>query len=82
MVKNRFEQVDEVQPDAITLSLTKDEDRETGVVIFPASASGGRLPENRISPPLPAMDSFRSAIKLARIIQPIDSPVAQTRVLA
>ena len=63
--KNRFEQVDEVQPDAITLSLTKEGDREAGVVIFPASASNGRLLEDRISDPLPPADSFRSAIKLA-----------------
>jgi hypothetical protein len=65
MAKNRFEQVSEVQPDAITLSLTKEGDRETGVVIFPASASNGRLTEDRTSPPLPPTDSFRSAIKLA-----------------
>lgn len=65
MPKNRFEQVDEVQPDAITLSLAKEGDREEGMVIFPASASGGRLPEDRISAQLPALDSFRSAVRLA-----------------
>ena len=63
--KNRFEQVDEVQPDAITLSLAKDGDREFGVVIFPASASTGRLVQDSISEQLPPMESFRSAIKLA-----------------
>ena len=65
MAKNRFEQVDEVQADAITLSLAKQEDKEVGVVIFPASASGGRLTEDRISEPLAPRDSFRSAVKLA-----------------
>jgi hypothetical protein len=34
-------------------------------VIFPASASGGRLSEDKVSGELPAVDSFRSAIKLA-----------------
>jgi hypothetical protein len=63
--KNRFEQVDEAQPDAITLSLAKDGDRQFGVVIFPASASTGRLVQDSISEQLPPMESFRSAIKLA-----------------
>lgn len=65
MAKNRFEQVDEVQPDAITITFSKEGDKEMGVVVFPASASGGRLTEDRISDPLPPVDSFRSAIKLA-----------------
>jgi hypothetical protein len=65
MAKNRFEQVDEVQPDSITLSLAKDADGDGGTVIFPASASNGRLTEDRVSGRLPAVDSFRSAIKLA-----------------
>lgn len=65
MARNRFEQVDEVQPDAITLSLSKGGDKNVGVVIFPATASGGRLSEDRISEPLPPQDSFRSAVKLA-----------------
>ena len=34
-------------------------------MIFPASASGGRFSEDKISDELPAVDSFRSAIKLA-----------------
>jgi hypothetical protein len=63
--KNRFEQVDKVQPDAITLSLAKDGDREAGTVIFPASASAGRLAQDSISAALPPMESFRSAVKLA-----------------
>jgi len=65
VAKNRFEQVDEVQLDAITLCLVKDEDQESGVVVFPASASGGRLTQDRVSDKLPAQESFRSAIKLA-----------------
>jgi hypothetical protein len=62
---NRFERVDEVQPDAITLSLTKSDSGEVGAVIFPASASGGRFSDDKLSGELPAVDSFRSAIKLA-----------------
>ena len=62
---NRFERVNGVQLDAITLSLTRSGISEVGAVIFPASASGGRLSEDKISGELSAVDSFRSAIKLA-----------------
>jgi len=65
MQANRFEQVSEVQPDAITLSLSRSATGEVGAVILPAAASGGRLSEDKISGELPAIDSFRSAIKLA-----------------
>ena len=65
MAINRFEQVNEVQPDAITLSLSRSSTGEVGVVIFPASASDGRVSEDKVSGELPAVDSFRSAIKLA-----------------
>ncbi len=65
MAKNRFEQVDEVQPDAITIAFSKEGDEEKGVVVFPASASNGRLAEDRVSDPLAPVDAFRSAIKLA-----------------
>ena len=65
MATNRFEQVDEIQPDAITLSLARSGQGEVGSVIFPASASGGRLSEDKISGELAAVDSFRSAIRLA-----------------
>jgi hypothetical protein len=63
--RNRFEQVDAIQADAITLSLVKEGEKAAGVVIFPASASNGRLVQDSISPQLPPQDSFRSAIKLA-----------------
>ena len=65
MQANRFEKVSEVQPDAITLSLSRSATGEVGAVILPAVASGGRLSEDKISGELPAIDSFRSAIKLA-----------------
>jgi hypothetical protein len=69
MARNRFEQVDEVQEDAITLSLAREGDRESGRIIFPVNASGGRLTEDRVSPNLSAIDSFRSAIKLANAMK-------------
>jgi len=62
---NRFEAVDEVQPDAITLLLDNSGTGEIGSVIFPASASSGRLSQDRISGELPAKDAFLSAIRLA-----------------
>ena len=65
MARNRFEQVDEIQPDAITLLLKKENDQGVGSVVFPMSASSGRLTEDRISPNLPLVESFRSAIRLA-----------------
>lgn len=65
MAKNRFEQVDEAQTDAITLVLQRQDDADTGTVIFPASASGGRRSADHVSTPLPAKDAFRGAIKLA-----------------
>ncbi|HEY1411405.1 MAG TPA: hypothetical protein VGF36_04650 [Rhodopila sp.] len=65
MAKNKFEQVDDVQPDAITLSLAKDGDRPTGTVILPASASNGRLSQDQVSGRLSATDAFRAAIRLA-----------------
>jgi hypothetical protein len=69
MAKNRFERVHAVEPDAITLSLSRSAQGEVGSVIFPASASGGRFSEDKISGELPAVDSFRSAIKLANEVK-------------
>lgn len=65
MPKNRFEQVDEPQPDAITLSLWKQDDGACGTVTIPAALSGGKLVNDVVSDKLPAVDAFRSAIRLA-----------------
>ena len=65
MARNRFERVTEVQPDALTLSLVKQDDKEVGIVILPAGASNGRFSEDKISDALPPRDSFRSAVRLA-----------------
>ena len=43
MARNRFEQVSEVQPDAITLLLKRDNDGDSGSFVLPAAASRGRL---------------------------------------
>jgi hypothetical protein len=65
MARNRFEQVNEVQPDAITLVLKRDNDGASGSIVLPAAASGGRLATDQTSALLPAQDAFRGAIRLA-----------------
>lgn len=65
MARNRFEQVSEVQPDAITLVLKRENDGISGSIVLPAAASGGRLITDQISAQLPAQDAFRGAIRLA-----------------
>lgn len=69
MAKNRFEQVDEPQPDAITLRLAKDGERSFATVACPAEVSGGRLREDTTSGELPLVDGFRSAVRLANEIK-------------
>lgn len=69
MARNRFEQVDELQPDAITLSLKKADDGPKGQIHCPAEISDGRLEGDQTSPDMPAKDAFRSAIKLANEIK-------------
>ncbi len=62
---NRFEQVDSPPDDALSLVLTRDGDRQSGQVICPASASGGRLPKDFKGAEMPLKDAFRAAIKFA-----------------
>jgi hypothetical protein len=79
MARNRFEQVEEVQPDAVTLSLSTDQDQSYGTVTCPAAISGGRLAADMTSDKLPAKDAFRSAIRLANEIKAplvVHDPVA------
>lgn len=64
MRRNRFEQVDEPQPDAITLELGAGDDPDTGRVHVPAACSGGRLEADAVSDDLPKIDAFRSAVRL------------------
>jgi FlaG/FlaF family flagellin (archaellin) len=65
MARNRFEQVSEIQPDAITLVLKRDNDGTSGSIVFPATVSGGRLSTDQVSGQLPAQDAYRGAIRLA-----------------
>jgi hypothetical protein len=69
MAKNRFEQVDQLQPDAITLALSKDDAKPYGVVTCPALISGGRLAQDTKSERLGTVEAFRSAIRLANEIK-------------
>jgi hypothetical protein len=69
MAKNRFEQVDEAQPDAITLSLEKREERFYGTVRCPAGLGGGRLAQDTVSDEMPLKEAFRSAVRLANEIK-------------
>ena len=65
MAKNRFEQVDEIQPDAILLTLKREGDTAMGSVSFPASATGGRVPQDLVTGFGAARDAFRNVIRLA-----------------
>ena len=67
--KNRFEEVDGPQEDAVTLLLEKVGDRETGRIHCPAALTGGRLAADTVSEEMAAKDAFRSAIKLANEIK-------------
>ncbi len=69
MPRNRFEQVDEHQSDAITLSLWKEEDHKVGTVTCPAALSAGKLTSDKTSEKLSAKDAYRSAIQLANTIK-------------
>jgi hypothetical protein len=69
MARNRFEQVDEPQPDAITLALIKDGEVDYGVVTCPAAIAGGKLATDTTSEKMPAKDAFRSAVRLANEIK-------------
>lgn len=71
MARNRFEQVDEKQDDAITLSLWKSDDQAYGQVTVPAALSGGRLPADLTSDTLPPKDAFRGAIQFANQIKAV-----------
>ncbi|MDI9849790.1 hypothetical protein QM467_17225 [Rhodoblastus sp. 17X3] len=65
MTSNRFEQVDELQDDALNLSLAQTREGQTGRVRVPLSAAEGKLPGGVDSGDIPARDAFRGAIKLA-----------------
>jgi hypothetical protein len=65
MTRNRFEQVDELQFDALNLSFAQTSQGQIGRVRVPQSAAEGKLPGGVDSGDVPARDAFRAAIKLA-----------------
>jgi hypothetical protein len=73
MPKNRFEQVDEVQSDAITLGLSHRDGEPCGTVTCPAGLTGGQeaaaLADVLATDRMPAKDAFRAAIRLANEIK-------------
>lgn len=69
MAANRFEQVDEPQPDAITLSLSARDGETFGRISCPADLAGGHLVNDFVSDEMKPVDAFRSAIRLANEIK-------------
>ena len=69
MARNRFEQVDEPQDDAITLSLSKKDGDSKGKIICPAAVSAGRLPTDMTSEERGSVEAFRAAIRLANEVK-------------
>lgn len=68
MRRNRFEQVDEIQDDAITLEMSAEGDSQKARVHV-AAAFMGESGEASVSEPLPKVDAFRGAIKLANTLK-------------
>lgn len=66
---NRFEQVDEPQPDAITLSLARREGKTVGKIACPAELARGHLVNDFVSDEMDSVEAFRVAIKLANEIK-------------
>jgi hypothetical protein len=63
--KNRFEQVDEIQADAINLTLSQKSDGQVGTIHCPKTAAPDRLSADLISEEVPARDAVIGAIELA-----------------
>ena len=61
---NRFEQVDEVAPDAISVILEQRSDGQWARIYCPASA-GDRITQNRMSARAAPKDALSSAVKFA-----------------
>ena len=65
MARNRFEQVDDIQPDAINLTLAKKGDTEVGVMHIPKTAAAQGLPADLTSEEAPAEKALVAAIQFA-----------------
>ena len=66
---NRFEQVDELQLDCITLVLEQRSDGQWARVHLPASALAGQLQTNMTSPDMAPLDALTNAVKLANEVK-------------
>ena len=64
MAKNRFEQVDELQSDAINLTLVQKSDGQIGIIHCPRTASPD-LPGDLTSQEMPIRDAVSGAVELA-----------------
>jgi hypothetical protein len=62
--RNRFEQVDELQPDAINLTLIQKSDGQVGIIHCPKTASPA-LPSDLTSEEMPIRDAVSGAVQLA-----------------
>jgi len=65
MAKNRFEQVDDVQPDALNLMIAQKNDGQIGVIHVPRTAKPGELPVDLTTEEMPVQDAVVGAIQLA-----------------
>jgi hypothetical protein len=65
MARNRFEQVDELQPDAINLTLVQKSGGPIGIVHCPRTAAPDKLPGDLTTPEIPLRDAVIAAIELA-----------------
>lgn len=65
MAANRFELVDEPQPDAITLSLAMRDGKAFGTVACPADLTRGQLVNDFLSDEMDIVEAFRASIRLA-----------------
>ncbi|MET0444355.1 MAG: hypothetical protein ABW175_22320 [Bradyrhizobium sp.] len=65
MAKNRFEQVDEFQPDAINLKLVRKDSGEVAIVHCPRSAAPDQLPADLTTQEMQIREAVIGAIQLA-----------------
>ena len=65
MTSNRFEQVDELQSDAINLTIVQKSDGQVGIIYCPKSAAPNLLPADLTSEEMPIKDAVVGAIQLA-----------------
>jgi hypothetical protein len=65
MGRNRFEQVDEIQSDAINLMLAQKSDGQVGIIHCSKTAAPDRLPTDLTSQEIPVRDAVIGAIQLA-----------------